>query len=190
MSGSSPTATTATATVDPASQALASARGSSPNQRAWARFKRNRLGYLALWCFGLLLLLTTAAEIVSNDKPFVARIDGQLLFPIISNPPETTLGGDFSTPTDWKDPLIDQLLARPGNWAWGAPNPHGAISIDYFDKIASPAPPSAKNWLGTDDKGRDMLARLLYGFRVSIWFALALTVTGIAIGTVMGAIMG
>ena len=180
----------AAGTAGAAEAALASARGNSPNQRAWARFRRNRLGYLALWCFGALLLLATAAELVSNDKPFVARIDGQLLFPIISNPPETALGGDFATPTDWKDPLIAQLLAKPGNWSLGAPNPHGAISIDYFDKIASPAPPSTKNWLGTDDKGRDMLARLLYGFRVSIWFALALTTAGIAIGTAMGAIMG
>lgn len=172
------------------SAALASARGLSPNQRAWARFRRNRLGYAALWVFVVMLLLATAAELVSNDKPFVARIDGQLLFPIVSNPSEISLGGDFATPTDWKDPLISQLLAKPGNWAVGAPNPHGATSIDYFNKAAPPAAPSAKNWLGTDDKGRDMLARLLYGFRVSIWFAIALTLTGIAIGTAMGAIMG
>ena len=131
MSGAS-TATLADTAVatDTAAATLAGARGLSPNQRAWARFKRNRLGYLALWCFALMLLLATAAELVSNDKPFVARIDGQLLFPIISNPPETAIGGDFATPTDWKDPLITQLLAKPGNWAIGAPNPHGALSID------------------------------------------------------------
>jgi microcin C transport system permease protein len=173
-----------------AAAALASARGQSPNQRAWLRFKRNRLGLVSLWIFGLMLVLATAAELVSNDKPFVALVDGQLLFPIVSNPSEIALGGDFATPTDWKDPFIVQLLAKPGNWSIGAPNPHSANSIDYFNKAAPPAAPSAKNWLGTDDKGRDMLARLLYGFRVSIWFAIALTVTGITVGTTLGAIMG
>jgi len=162
----------------------------SPNQRAWARFKRHRLGHLSLWVFGALLLLATLAELVSNDKPFVARIDGQLWFPAISNPSEIALGGDFATPTDWKDPLIADLLSKPGNWALGAPNPHSAISTDYFSKLPPPAAPGAKNWLGTDDKGRDMLARLLYGFRVSIWFAIALTAVGTTIGVLMGALMG
>jgi microcin C transport system permease protein len=162
----------------------------SPGQRAWARFRRNRLGYLSLWLFGVLLLLTTLAEVVSNDKPFVARIDGQWWFPALNNPSEKTLGGDFLTPTDWKDPFIVQRLARPGNWAIGAPNPHSADSIDYFATQISPGPPSASNWLGTDSKGRDMLARLVYGFRVSIWFGLALTAVGTAIGVLMGALMG
>ena len=162
----------------------------SPNQRAWARFKRNRIGYGALWIFVAMLMLATLAEVVSNDKPFVARIDGKLLFPALSNPSEVALGGDFHTPTDWKDPFITELLAKPGNWAVGTVNRHSATSIDYFSKAAPPAAPSAKNWLGTDDKGRDMLARLLYGFRVSIWFALALTLTGTLIGVVMGALMG
>jgi hypothetical protein len=110
------------------------------------------------------------AEVVSNDKPFVARIDGQWWFPAIDNPSEKTLGGDFLTPTDWKDPFITQRLAQPGNWAIGAPNPHSATSIDYFAKQISPGAPNTTNWLGTDSKGRDMLARLIYGFRVSIWF--------------------
>ncbi len=170
--------------------ALPAVRPMSPNARAWARFKRHRIGYRSLWLFAALLLLAPLAEVFSNDRPFVARIDGQLVFPIVSNPPEKALGGDFATPTDWKDPLIVGLLAKPGNWSVGAPNPHSARSIDYFARQPSPAPPSAKNWLGTDDKGRDMLARLLYGFRVSIWFAIALTVVGTGIGTVMGALMG
>jgi microcin C transport system permease protein len=177
------------AAADAAATARA-ARGLSPNQRAWARFRRNRLGYLSLWLFLGLLLLATLAEGVSNDKPFVARIDGQLLFPIVSNPSEIALGGDFATPTDWKDPFITALLAQPGNWTLGAVNPHSAISTDYFSKLPPPSAPTAMNWLGTDDKGRDMLARLLYGFRVSIWFAIALTVTGTCIGIVMGALMG
>jgi microcin C transport system permease protein len=162
----------------------------SPNQRAWARFRRNRLGYVSLWIFGVLLVLATFAELLSNDRPIVARIDGRWLAPMFHNPPETALGGDFGTPTDWKDPFITALLAKPGNWALMAINPHSADSIDYFDPALPPAPPSARNWLGTDSKGRDLLARLLYGFRVSVWFALALTVVGTAIGVAAGALQG
>lgn len=162
----------------------------SPNQRAWARFRRNRLGHVSLWIFAVILAVATLAELVSNDKPFVARIDGQWHFPAVSNPPEVRLGGDFHTPTDWKDPFVGELLARKGNWSLGALNPHSANSTDYFSKDAPPAPPTRANWLGTDDKGRDMAARLLYGFRVSIWFAIALTVVGTTIGILMGAVMG
>ncbi|MBX3635853.1 MAG: ABC transporter permease [Rubrivivax sp.] len=162
----------------------------SPNQRAWARFRRNRLGYVSLWIFGVLLVLATFAELLSNDRPIVARIDGQWLAPMFHNPPETALGGDFGTPTDWKDPFVTALLAKPGNWALMAINPHSADSIDYFDTALPPAPPSARNWLGTDSKARDLLARLLYGFRVSVWFALALTVVGTAIGIAAGALQG
>ena len=162
----------------------------SPNQRAWARFRRHRLGYYSLWLFLALLITATFAELVSNDRPYVARVDGQLLFPMLNNPPERGLGGDFATPTDWKDPFIAELLARPGNWSLGTINPHSATSTDYFSKLPSPALPSGKNWLGTDDKGRDMLARLLYGFRVNIWFAIALTAVGTSIGIIMGSLMG
>jgi microcin C transport system permease protein len=162
----------------------------SPLQRAWARFQRNRMGYWSLWIFVAMLLVSTGAELFSNDKPVVARIDGQLLFPILNNPSEKALGGDFATPTDWKDPFTTELLEKPGNWAVTVFNPHSALSTDYFTKVAPPAPPSAKNWLGTDSKGRDMLARLVYGFRVSIWFALALTLVGTTIGIIMGSIMG
>ena len=174
----------------PAVPAPAAPRPMSPNARAWARFRRHRLGYRSLWLFVALLLLATLAELFSNDKPFVARIDGRLIFPIADNPSERALGGDFATATDWKDPFITALLARPGNWSIRAPNPHSATSTDYFSKLAPPSGPTTSNWLGTDDKGRDMVARLLYGFRVSIWFALALTAVGTTIGIVMGALMG
>jgi len=184
----SPVINGAAATVDSAS--LRAARGTSPNQRAWARFKRNRLGFISLWLFIALLLVSTLAELVSNDLPYVARIDGQLIFPVIDNPSEQALGGDFITPTDWKDPFTAKLLQQPGNWAIGAPNPHSATSTDYFAKQPPPAAPNPQNWLGTDSQGRDMLARLVYGFRVSIWFAIALTVTGTVIGVLMGAVMG
>ncbi|TAG81704.1 MAG: ABC transporter permease [Burkholderiales bacterium] len=162
----------------------------SPYERAWARFKRNRLGYLSLWIFIAMLVIATGAELFSNDRPLVARVNGHVWFPILSNPSEKALGGDFVTETDWKDPFIAELLRKPGNWHIGAINPHSAQSTDYFSKAVPPSPPSKVNWLGTDSNGRDMVARLLYGFRVSIWFAVALTVVGTLIGVVMGAIMG
>jgi microcin C transport system permease protein len=109
---------------------------------------------------------------------------------VLDNPSDQALGGDFATPADWKDPYITAQLHRPGNWAIGAPNPHSADSVDYFGKHPPPGAPGADNWLGTDRFGRDMLARLLYGFRVSIWFALALTLTGSVIGVLMGAVQG
>ena len=166
------------------------ARSLSPNQRAWARFKRNRIGYLSLWLFGVLLALTTFAELISNDRPLVARYNGDLFFPMFDNPPETRFGGDFGTPTDWKDPLVTGNFAKPGNWALFTFNPHSARSQNYFQKAPSPSAPSADNWLGTEGDGRDMVAKLIYGFRVSIWFAFALTLVGTVLGIIAGAFQG
>lgn len=177
-----------TAIDAPAAAPLAAPR--SPNQRAWARFKRNRLGWWSLWLFGAMLLVSTFAELVSNDRPIVAKINGEWLMPMFNNPSEKALGGDFGTPTDWKDPFITELVAKPGNWALTTFNPHSATSTDYFNPVMPPSPPDARNWLGTDTIGRDMTARLLYGFRVSIWFALALTLTGTLIGVAAGALQG
>ena len=162
----------------------------SPTQRAWGRFKRNRYGYVSLWIFLFILVISTFGELVSNDRPLVAHIDGRTYFPLVNNPTDLELGGDFATSADWKDPFVMGLLIKPDNWKFGTLNPHSATSTDYFTKNSAPAPPSATNWLGTDRFGRDMLARLLYGFRVSIWFAIALTVAGTLIGIVMGAVQG
>ena len=172
------------------SAAAVSVAPASPNQRAWARFKRNRLGYVSLWIFGVMLLITTFAELVSNDRPLAARINGHWYFPILSNPSEKLLGGDFATAADWKDPFITDMLAKPGNMAIFTLNSHSADSLDYFDPTLPPGAPSASNWLGTDSKGRDLLARLIYGFRISVWFALALTAVGTMIGMFLGAIQG
>jgi microcin C transport system permease protein len=183
LPGPTPSSGTAPTVTTPAKHA-------SPNRRAWVRFRRNRLGYLSLWVFVVLLAVSTLAELVSNDRPIVARISGQWYAPMFANPSEKAVGGDFGTPTDWKDPLIADLLARPGNVALFTLNTHSATSTDYFSPLADPARPSERNWLGTDSNGRDMVARLLYGFRVSIWFAIALTVVGTAIGVAMGALQG
>jgi microcin C transport system permease protein len=178
-----------TAPADPA-RGAAPAVSLSPNQRAWARFRRHRLGYRSLWIFLVMLVVATAGELFSNDRPFVAHVDGKTFYPVFNNPSDQALGGDFATPADWKDPFVQEHLAKPGNWSIGTLNPHSATSTNYFTRNPPPAAPSAENWLGTDRFGRDMLARLLYGFRVSIWFAIALTLIGTGIGIAMGALQG
>jgi len=168
----------------------AGARPMSPNQRAWARFRRNRIGHLSLWVFVAVLVLATFAELFSNDRPLLAGYEGTLYLPLFKNHPETTFGGDFDTPTDWKDPLITEHFNRHGNWAFFTLNPYGPNTSNPFEVVPSPAPPSRLHWLGTDSLGQDMVARLLYGFRISIWFAFALTLTGTAIGIAAGALQG
>ena len=162
----------------------------SPSRRAWLRFKRNRLGYWSLVCFAVLVGLSLMAELVSNDRPLVVRYQGQWYAPMWHDYPETTFGGDFPTPTDYLDPYIRQKLSEPGNWALYAPNPYGPKTLNYFAKSPNPSAPTADNWLGTDDRGRDLLAQLIYGFRVSVLFALALTAMGVLLGVITGAIQG
>ena len=162
----------------------------SPSRRAWLRFRRNRLGFVSLVLFCTLVLLSLAAELVSNDRPLVVVYQGKAYWPMVKDYPETTFGGDFATPTDYLDPFIQQRLSAPGNWALFAPNRYGPKTLNYFAKSPNPAPPSADNWLGTDDRGRDLLAQLIYGFRVSVLFALALTATGVVLGVVTGALQG
>ena len=162
----------------------------SPNQRAWARFTRNRLGTWSLWVFLLILILSTAAELIANDRPLLARYQGEWFVPVLNNPPETRFGGDFDTATDWHDPFIRQVFAQPGNFAFFAPIEHSAASVDYFSTLPDPAPPTASHWLGTDEAGRDVLARLIYGFRISAWFGFALTLVGVVIGVLAGAVQG
>ncbi|MDA7418149.1 ABC transporter permease [Xenophilus arseniciresistens] len=172
------------------SPALPAARAQSPGRRAWQRFRRNRLGYWSLLIFSALVLLSLCAELLSNDRPLIVRYEGQTYFPIVRDYPETVFGGDFDTPTDYLDPFIQQRLAQEGNWAIYAPNRYGAHTINYFAKDPAPGPPSRQNWLGTDDRGRDLLAQLIYGFRVSVLFGLALAAIGTGLGIVAGAIQG
>ena len=138
----------------------------SPARRAWRRFRANRLGYVSLIIFAVLFALSLAAEVLSNDKPLVVRYQGHWYFPVFQTLAETTFGGDFPTPTDYLDPFIREQLARPGNFALYPPNHYHYTTINYFSPSPSPARPDQENWLGTDDRGRDLLARLLYGFRV------------------------
>lgn len=162
----------------------------TPTRRAWNRFKRHKLGPVSLYVFLALFAVSLMAEWVSNDKPLLVRYQGQWHVPMVHNPPETVFGGDFDTPTDYLDPFIRQQLALDGNWALFPPNPYHHSTLNYFAKEPNPSAPSADNWLGTDDRGRDVLARLLYGFRISVLFALALTFTGTLLGLLTGAIQG
>lgn len=162
----------------------------SPAKRAWLRFKRNRLGYWSLLAFCTLVVLSLFAELVSNDRPLVLRYQGTTYFPIVKDYSEKTFGGDFETSTDYLDPFIRERLSQPGNWALFALNPYGPKTLNYFAKEPNPSRPSRDNWLGTDDRGRDLLAQLIYGFRVSVLFALALTTTGVLLGVLTGAIQG
>lgn len=162
----------------------------SPTARAWARFRANRRGIWSLWIFLALFGLSLVAELISNDRPLVVSFNGQLHFPIVQDIPETTFGGDFSTNTDYLDPFIQARFEESGNWALYAPNRYQHQTINYFSDAPNPAAPSADNWLGTDDRGRDVLARLIYGFRVSVLFGLALTAIGVLLGIVFGAIQG
>ena len=164
--------------------------GASPSRRAWMRFKRNRLGYWSLLAFCILVVLSLFAEVISNDRPLLLRYQGQLYFPLVKDYPEKTFGGDFDTSTDYLDPFIRERLSQAGNWVLFAPNPYGAKTLNYFAKEPNPSSPGRDNWLGTDDRGRDLLAQLIYGFRVSVLFALALTFTGTVLGVLTGAIQG
>nr|WP_315183866.1 ABC transporter permease [uncultured Albidiferax sp.] len=162
----------------------------SPGRRAWQRFKRNRLGYWSLVIFCVLVVLSLLAEVLSNDRPLVLRYQGQTYFPLVKDYAETTFGGDFPTPTDYLDPFIQQQLAKDGNWAIYPPNPYGPKTLNYFAQFPNPSAPSRANLLGTDDRGRDLLAQLIYGFRVSVLFALALTAVGTVLGIATGAVQG
>jgi len=156
----------------------------------WQRFKYSRVGYASLWIFMILFGLSMCAELIANDKPLVVRYEGHFYFPIAKNFPETVFGGDFSTPTDFLDPDIRQNITSNGNWAIYPPIHYSYETLNYFSKVPNPAPPSWENWLGTDDRGRDVLARLIYGFRLSILFGLALTIVGVSVGIITGSLMG
>ncbi|WP_295537565.1 ABC transporter permease [uncultured Pseudacidovorax sp.] len=162
----------------------------SPGRRAWRRFRRNRLGFVSLVLFTVLVVLSLFAEVLSSDRPLVVRYEGRLYFPVLTDHSEKTFGGDFETPADYLDPFIRERITQGANWAIYAPNPYGPRTLNYFASRPNPAAPSSENLLGTDDRGRDLLAQLIYGFRVSVLFGLALTAIGVVLGVVTGAIQG
>jgi len=162
----------------------------SPGRRAWRRFRGNKLGYYSLVIFLVLFILSLFAEVLSNDKPLVVRYSGQLYFPLVQTLPETTFGGDFPSQTDYLDPLIRANLAKGDNFALYPPNPYHHRTVNYFSLQPNPAAPDSQNILGTDDTGRDLLARLVYGFRISVMFALIVSSICAVFGVLIGAIQG
>jgi microcin C transport system permease protein len=162
----------------------------SPGRRVWLRFRQSHRGYWSLLIFLVLFVLSLGAELISNDRPIVAYYKGQLVFPLVKDYSERVFGGDFDTPADYLDPFIAKQFDEKGNWAVYPINRYRYDTLNYFAKSPNPAPPTADNWLGTDDRGRDVFARLLYGFRISILFGLALTITGVILGLLTGALQG
>ncbi len=159
------------------------------DRRRLDAFCRNRRGFFSLWIFLALFGLTLAAELVANDRPILVRYDGALYAPILKDYPEVTFGGDFLTYADYRDPYIVAKIAEHG-WALWPPIHFDYRAINYESTVPHPAPPSAANWLGTDDQGRDVLARLIYGLRLSILFGLALTLVSTVVGVAAGAVQG
>lgn len=162
----------------------------SPGRYVWRRFRANRVGFVSMCILLVMLVLSLAAELVSNDRPLVVRYEGQWHFPVFTNISDAALGGDFQTPADFQDPLILGQLDQPGNFALFSVNRYGSQTLNYFNSAPNPAPPSKYNWLGTDRQGRDMLAQLIYGFRVSILFGLVLAGIALVVGVFAGAVQG
>jgi microcin C transport system permease protein len=183
------------------------------NQRRWQNFKTNRRGYWSLWIFLVLFVVTLCAEFIANDKPLFISFAGRSYFPVVFTYPETTFGGDFETAADYRDPYLQKLIADKGGWMIWPPIRYSYSTHNLDLPTPAPSPPTwmlteaqcksvverkglkgcndlEYNWLGTDDQGRDVLARLIYGFRISVLFGLILTVFSSIIGVIAGAVQG
>ena len=159
------------------------------NKRRLDNFKSNKRGWYSFCIFTLLFLISIFADFIANEKPLLIKYNNQIYFPIINEYSETTFGGDFETEADYRDPYVKQLINDNGWMIWPIiPYTYNTIIRDLA--VPAPAPPSKKNWLGTDDQARDVLARVIYGFRISILFGFTLTFFSMIIGVSAGAIQG
>ena len=152
-------------------------------------FHANKRGFWSLWIFLLFFIITLFAEFIANDKPLLIKYDSKFYFPICVEYPETEFGGFLPTETEYRDPEVKELIHEKG-WILWPLIPYSYDTINYNLPVPAPAPPSTQNWLGTDDQGRDVVARLIYGFRISVLFGLALTVLSSLVGISAGAIQG
>lgn len=159
------------------------------NQRRWQTFKKHKLAYFSLWIFMSLFIISLFSEFIANDKPLLVIYKKSAYFPIIKDYPETIFGGTLTSNADFRDTYVQELINKEGQMLWPIIR-FNYQTINYQLTVPTPAPPSRDNWLGTDDQGRDVVARLLYGFRVSILFALILTVVSSIIGIIVGALQG
>jgi microcin C transport system permease protein len=179
----------ASSTTRPGGARFLGLRISPLNQRRLGNFRQNARGYWSLWIFLVLFVITLFAEVIANDKPILVVYDGQPYFPIVKAYPETTFGGDFPTEADYRDPFVAELIEERGFLVW----PLIPFSYDTIDRdlgASAPTPPDARHWLGTDDQARDVLARVIYGFRISVLFGLSLTLVASVIGVAAGAVQG
>ena len=159
------------------------------NRRRFANFRRNSRGFWSLWIFLLIFGLSLFAEFIANDAPLLVRFDGHWYVPVLFTYPETTFGGDFETVAVYRDPYIQKKIEAKG-WMLWPPIRYSYNTINLNLPVPAPAPPSGENWLGTDDQGRDVVARLIYGFRISVLFGLALSLISSVIGVAAGAVQG
>jgi microcin C transport system permease protein len=158
-------------------------------RRRIAIFRASRRGYWSLWIFLALFGLSLCAEVIANDQPLVVRYDGRWYFPVLVSYPETAFGGVLPTAAVYRDPEVRRLIEAKGWMVW-PPIRYSYDTINYALTVPAPAPPSRENWLGTDDQGRDLLARLIYGFRISVLFGLTLTILSSIVGIAAGAVQG
>ena len=158
-------------------------------RRRLHNFRANRRGYWSLWIFLVLFGISLFAELIANDRPLVVRFEGRFYFPVFATYPETAFGGVFPTEADYRDPAVAKLITAKGWMIW-PPIRFRYDTVNVNLTVPAPAPPSRDDWLGTDDQGRDLCARLIYGFRISVLFGLTLTVLSSVIGVAAGAVQG
>ena len=152
-------------------------------------FKRNRRGYWSAWTFAVLFVISVFAEFIANDRPLIVSFQGDLLFPVFIDYPETRFGGFFETAAEYRDPYVQELIEEEG-WMLWPPIRFSYRTINYDLDVPAPAPPSRQNWIGTDDQARDVAARVLYGFRISVLFGFSLVILTSVVGIVVGASQG
>lgn len=158
-------------------------------RRRWAQFKANKRGYWSLWLFLFFFTIAMLANVIANDKPILVVYKNAVFLPIFKAYPEKTFGGDFETETDFRDPYVNDLISKEG-WMLWPPVRYTYDTINYNLPTPAPSAPTTDNILGTDDQGRDVFARVLYGFRLSVLFGLALTLFSSLIGVIAGAFQG
>lgn len=158
-------------------------------QRRLQQFRANKRGFWSLWLFLALFVIAVAAPFVSNDKPILVSYDGGLYFPVFVNYPETEFGGDFETEAEYRDAFVKELIEEKG-WILWPPIPYSYDTINYNLPTPAPSSPTGDNIFGTDDQGRDVAARVIWGFRISVLFGLALTIISSIIGVAAGAFQG
>ncbi len=158
-------------------------------RRRLRAFRSNRRAFWSLWVFLFLFLSSLGAEFIANDRPLLVYFDGAFHAPVVKAYPETVFGGDFETEAAYRDPYVQDLIRAKG-WMLWPPIRYSYRTINYDLPVPAPAPPSRENWLGTDDQGRDVLARIIYGVRLSVLFGLTLTLASSVLGVLVGAVQG